>query len=88
MASLGKLAISTEISSTMVQRRHAVLEAFDVEAAGLGIEEGQHVQRARLQAVSSRNMYSEQLWTVRPLAMKEWCRGSVRSKTCCAAERG
>ena len=43
---------------------------------------------ARLHAVSSRNMYSEQLWTVRPLAMNELVTGSVRSKTCCCADRG
>src|SRR5437764_42693 len=36
---------------------------------------------ARLQAVSSRNMYSEQLWTVMPAAMNEFVVCSVRSKT-------
>ena len=48
IASLGKLAISTEISSTIVQMRMRVLVAFDVESPSLGIEERQHVQRCQV----------------------------------------
>src|SRR5882672_6241196 len=84
MASEGKLAMRTEISRTMVQMRTECLKASISKARVSGSKKVITLSEARLQAVSSRNMYSEQLWTVMPLAMKEWVTGSVRSKTCCA----
>jgi hypothetical protein len=47
-----------------------VLVGLDVEAAGSASKKVSTFSDARLQAVSSRNMYSEQLCTVMPLAMK------------------
>src|ERR1044071_7212008 len=83
MASLGKLAMSTEISNTIVQRRMQCLYASMSNLRDSASKKVSTFNDARLQAVSSRNMYSEQLCTVRPLAMKEPVIGSVRSKTCC-----
>src|SRR5712671_7150543 len=82
MASEGKLAMSTETSRTIVQMRTACLKASISKARVSASKKVITLSEARLQAVSSRNMYSEQLWTVMPLAMKEWVTGSVRSKTC------
>ena len=57
-----------------------VAEAVDVEACRCRCRRSlSKFSDARLHAVSSRNMYSEQLWTTMPLATK-WCvAGSVRS---------
>ena len=55
----GNCAIITEISSTTVHSRHGVLEGLDVEACRRASRNGSRLSEARLQAVSSRNMYSE-----------------------------
>src|SRR4051794_5818983 len=81
MASDGKLAMRTETSRTIVQMRVACLKASTSKVRVSASKKVRTFNDARLQAVSSRNMYSEQLWTVMPLAMKEWVAGSVRSKT-------
>src|SRR3954466_4533539 len=70
------------MSSTIVQRRVPCLKP---SRSKVRVSESKNVSTfsdARLQAVSSRNMYSEQLCTVMPFAMKLWVLGSVRSKTC------
>src|SRR2546426_8951005 len=82
MDSEGKLAISTEISRTMVQRRMACWKASTSKVRVSGSKKVRTLSEARLQAVSSRKMYSGQLWTVMPLAVKEPVAGSVRAKTC------
>src|SRR3954468_5031628 len=71
----------TEISRTMVQMRVPCLKASMSKWRFSASKKVRTLREARLQAGSSRNMYSEQLWTVRPLATKEEVRGSVRSKT-------
>ena len=55
----GTAPCSTEISRTMRPQPAGVLEGVDVEAACLASRNVIRFSEARLQAVSSRNMYSE-----------------------------